>query len=259
MKLKKTKTFLRNIIRKERQDFYLGLMFPKDDYYLRYFGHQYGKAKRKTLTGIFPQISEIKNITIKNYFDLVSGTSLEVNELVVLVLLARFCGARDICEIGTFNGNTALNLAVNIPESRIITIDLPPDYQRDLPRIPTGNSNVTDSKKVGKCFIGTTYEGKNIRQVYANSYDLDWGSFNTNFDLIFIDGCHHYIYVKKDSENALRYLKDDGIIIWHDYGQQVGVSSVVDELGDFMRIYAIRGTRFAVGFKTAANGLTNDC
>ena|SRR5690348_7367487 len=36
------------------------------------------------------------------------------------------------------------------------------------------------------------------------------------FDLIFIDGLHHYEQVKRDFENALICLRDDGYILIHD-------------------------------------------
>ena len=43
--------------------------------------------------------------------------------------------------------------------------------------------------------------------------------FKTNsqkFDLIFIDGLHHYKQVKKDIVNSLNALNDKGIILMHD-------------------------------------------
>jgi hypothetical protein len=36
------------------------------------------------------------------------------------------------------------------------------------------------------------------------------------FDLIFIDGLHHADQVKRDFENSLRYLSDNGYIVIHD-------------------------------------------
>ena len=37
-----------------------------------------------------------------------------------------------------------------------------------------------------------------------------------NFDIIFIDGLHHYEQVKKDILNSLNFLNDGGIILVHD-------------------------------------------
>ena len=36
------------------------------------------------------------------------------------------------------------------------------------------------------------------------------------FDIVFIDGLHHYHQVKKDILNSLKFLNDDGIILVHD-------------------------------------------
>jgi len=36
------------------------------------------------------------------------------------------------------------------------------------------------------------------------------------FDIVFIDGLHHYHQVKKDILNSLKYLNNDGIILVHD-------------------------------------------
>ena len=39
---------------------------------------------------------------------------------------------------------------------------------------------------------------------------------NDNFDIIFIDGLHHYKQVSIDIENSLKILKNDGFILVHD-------------------------------------------
>ena len=42
---------------------------------------------------------------------------------------------------------------------------------------------------------------------------------NEKFDLLFIDGDHHYESVKNDTANAFKLLKNENaIIVWHDYG-----------------------------------------
>ena len=37
------------------------------------------------------------------------------------------------------------------------------------------------------------------------------------FDVIFIDGLHLYSQCQKDCINSLKFLKDDGFIIFHDF------------------------------------------
>jgi hypothetical protein len=69
-------------------------------------------------------------------------------------------------------------------------------------------SNVMVENKIGVDPI----RGGNVR---ANSDDF----FKTNnqmFDVIFIDGLHYYDQVKRDVENSLLALKNNGIIIIHD-------------------------------------------
>ena len=39
---------------------------------------------------------------------------------------------------------------------------------------------------------------------------------NKFFDIIFIDGLHHYNQVKKDIDNSLKFLNKDGVILLHD-------------------------------------------
>jgi len=44
--------------------------------------------------------------------------------------------------------------------------------------------------------------------------------FKTNkkrFDVIFIDGLHHYEQCKRDCKNAMKFLKKDGVIFFHDF------------------------------------------
>jgi hypothetical protein len=60
---------------------------------------------------------------------------------------------------------------------------------------------------------------KNVTHLEGNSLDFDFSPYAGKFDLVFVDGDHHYESVKKDTENAFRLLKDDSaMIVWHDYG-----------------------------------------
>lgn len=56
---------------------------------------------------------------------------------------------------------------------------------------------------------------------------------NDSQDFIFIDACHEYEAVLEDSKVWWPKLKDGGIMLWHDYGNNsphtVGVKRAVDE------------------------------
>lgn len=54
--------------------------------------------------------------------------------------------------------------------------------------------------------------GGNIRK----TSDEFFSSNNETFDLIFIDGLHEYSQVKKDIDNSIGILNDNGIILMHD-------------------------------------------
>ncbi len=60
---------------------------------------------------------------------------------------------------------------------------------------------------------------KNVTQLKGDSRAFDFSSLGRKFDLIFIDGDHHYDYVLQDTKNVLKHLvHENSIIVWHDYG-----------------------------------------
>ena len=54
--------------------------------------------------------------------------------------------------------------------------------------------------------------GGNVRK----TSDEFFSNNNKKFDLIFIDGLHTYDQVRKDIDNSLKVIKDNGIILLHD-------------------------------------------
>lgn len=221
---------------------------PKDPEAYRIGSWSYGRLTREPATQIFPGI-ERADVLLLRALDRDPWTSLDIQEALILCALVKFTEAKKIVEIGTFEGNTALNLAANTPpDALIITIDMPPDWNGRMGiKVPELKVNVTEGSKIGRQFEGTTYAEK-IRQVFSDSADLDWNQLPGPFDLVFIDGCHDFVYVQKDTANALQSLRPGGLIVWHDYGMYEDVSRAVDEASQRMTVRAVRGTRLAVGF-----------
>jgi predicted O-methyltransferase YrrM len=220
---------------------------PKDMEAYRIGSWSYGKLKRVFVTEIFPGIEKIE-ATVRNAFDKDFYTSADMQEVFILCSIMKHCKAKNVLEIGTFDGNTTLNLALNLPmDGKVTTVDLPQDWDGSLElQIPEIYKNVTERSGVGRQYHEyPELEGK-IKQVFGDSAKLDWNTLNTPFDMIFLDGCHHYEYVKKDTENALKHLKKGGVLLWHDYGMIEDVSRVVDTYIGKLPIYAIRGTRIAL-------------
>jgi hypothetical protein len=200
-----------------------------------------GKLPRVRLHEIFPGIEKCSIVSVRKPESRTIGWSLDLQELIHILSVAKCTNAKRILEIGTFDGFTALNLAANLGDGgEVCTLDLPQDGQVGSEAI----SNACDSKIVGSKFRGEK-EVKQIRQLWADSTTADWKEFGSPFDLILIDGCHDYPYVKSDSANAIKHVRPGGTIIWHDYGQFVDVSRAVDEFAHDYQIVAIIGTRLA--------------
>ena len=208
---------------------------------------RHGRIPRVHISQIFPGIETV-NVNLVNLYQRKIGLSMDAAEVMALCAFEKLIDARNVLEIGTYDGNTTLNLAANLPaHGRVTTIDLPQNWDRRfLYDVPGNYWNVTDRNRIGIQFQGTQYEGQ-IRQVLGDSAAVDWHELNPPFDLIFIDGCHYRDYVKADTENALRNLRPGGVIVWHDYGDIKDVSSVVDEMAHKISVQIVRGTRLAVG------------
>jgi predicted O-methyltransferase YrrM len=225
----------------------VGVVWTDPDVYQVVGSRTFGSAPRVALVDAFPGIASL-DVSILRAFDRSLDTSLSPHEALALAAIGKFTRPRRILEIGTFDGNTTLNLAANSPPDAVITtVDLPPDWTGTLTyQVPGLLENFTGPASATAQFRNTGYAAK-IRQVYGDSAAIDWTILGGPFDLIFIDGSHYYEYVKSDTQNALGCLTPGGLVVWHDYGMIEDVSRAVDEVASAMRVFAIRGTRLAVG------------
>lgn len=140
-------------------------------------------------------------------------------ELLVISQLIAARKPRTCFEIGTFDGRTTLNLAVNAdPECHVYTLDLPPqELDKTKLEIATGDSKFIDKEASGTRFSSSPL-ARNITQLYGDSATFDYSPYEGKMDVVFVDGAHSYDYVKSDTEVALRLLKPEGgLILWHDY------------------------------------------
>jgi predicted O-methyltransferase YrrM len=224
--------------------FPLGIV-PKDPEAFRIGGWSAGKLPRQKITEVFPGIVS-ESVHVERVFDRDILTSIDPMEITTLCAVARHIRAKRILEIGTFNGNTALNFALNLPEAEIVTVDLPPNWDNNLAiNVPDLYANVTDRSAIGVQFRDHPSAGR-IRQVFGDSGTLDFASLGGKFDFIFIDGNHHYDYVVSDTKKAIEVLAPGGVIAWHDYGMMDDVSDAVDAEKQLKK-HAIGGTRLVFG------------
>ena len=132
-----------------------------------------------------------------------------------LAALAGLRRPQRMLEIGTFDGSTTLLLARMVPTAQIYTLDLPLGHH-------DGTNEVALAKVDG---AGSRFKGRpeadRITQLYGDSRLFDFSPYYRQMDLVVVDGSHEADCVTADSENALRIVKSDGVVVWDDYADEV--------------------------------------
>jgi len=195
------------------------------------------------LTEIFPATEPLV-MTFERYS--YRGGNVSFSELGLLAAIVKSSRSRTIFEFGTYDGNTALQLAFNAPEDAVIyTIDLPPASRGARLRLDSGERLAVDSVRVGERFIGTNAE-KKIRQILTDSAVYDYSALKGKVDLIFIDGSHSYEYLENDTRHALEMVAPNGTILWHDYMVWNDVTTYLNQLSRRLPLVHIKGTSLVV-------------
>jgi len=138
-------------------------------------------------------------------FAFLDGGSLPT-DLALLKKLARRIPNCNYFEIGTWRGESVANVAsvaefcftLNLSDTEMKAmglnqryIDLHGIYSRNIP---------------------------NIIHLEGNTLSFDFQSLNRKFDLIFIDGDHHFDLVENDTYKVFSHLiHEKTIVVWHDY------------------------------------------
>lgn len=181
-----------------------------------------------------------------------SDGNIRLSELGILCQFARHLPENGmVFEIGTFDGRTTLNLALNAPSCQVSTLDLPQGSGTRY-TVESGEKVYIEKPLSGKRFLQNSEVFPDvvnrITQLFGDSADFDFSSYEGGCDLIFVDGSHAYGYVLKDSETALRLRNTKGIIIWHDYGVWEGVTRALEELEERTGagLYHLYGTSLVV-------------
>lgn len=162
--------------------------------------------------------------------------NVRISELGIISLLAKRCQNDSIIfEIGTLDGRTTINLAINSLEScKIYTLDLPQNKETKF-NIEEVERRFIDKQEPGLRYKSCgerfflKYKAK-ITQLLGDSATFDFSPFENKCGLVFVDGSHAYEYARVDSYSALKIVKDGGVIIWHDYGVWRGVTQALEEL-----------------------------
>lgn len=182
-----------------------------------------------------------------------SSGDVNLAELAVLgSAAAAITVGEEIIEIGTFDGRTTLNFAVNAPAHfHVFTLDLPADRASHFSLAP-GEDAFVNKPRSGRHFADPRPEfaraAGRITQLYGDSATYDWSAHFSRSGLVFVDGSHAYDYVIADTSTALRLVAKKGMVIWHDYGVWEGVTRALEEIeaSRHLGLRHVRGTSLVV-------------
>ena len=182
-------------------------------------------------------------------------SSGDVNLAELAVLASAAAATRvgeEIIEIGTFDGRTTLNMAINSrPYLNVFTLDLPPDLTPKF-ALARGEDAFVQKPRSGRHFLEAPSEwgvaSRRITQLFGDSATFDWSAHFGRAGLVFVDGSHAYDYVVADTDTALRLVTNKGVVIWHDYGVWDGVTRALEEIetSRHLGLRHVRGTSLVV-------------
>jgi len=118
-----------------------------------------------------------------------------------------------IClEIGTAFGHSTALIALNAPESKVYTVNIPPE------EIVSGKGGKQTTLAIEREKIGSYYRQRgllNVTQIMANTahWEPDFGPI----DVAFVDGCHDTDFVFNDTRKILTHMQAGSYLIWHDF------------------------------------------
>ena len=171
----------------------------------KYILNKYKKPDGFPVVDIVDILGDIDE-TIDPYAFL-DGGSLPT-DLVLLKNLVRSIEGCSYFEIGTWRGESIANIA---------------PYAKECCTLNLSNKAMSDmgySDDYIKQYGVLSRRFENIAHLRGNSLDFDFVGLNRTFDLIFIDGDHHYDMVRNDSHKVFTNLvHENTIVVWHDYAR----------------------------------------
>jgi predicted O-methyltransferase YrrM len=202
------------------------------------------------LNRIFPRELERGAIYLENFLGHWGNVTIE--ELCKICLIVKWLRPRRILELGTYNGMTTLQMALNAPADCVTyTLDLTPEQAASIHLDKLDELVAREFRKRFKTATGSYFVGRDnlkIRQLLGNASDFDYSTIDGPFDLIFVDAAHDYNSKRIDTDNAFRFLSEKGVILWHDYGQVANpdVTRCLMEYTQKHKIWHLRNTNLAV-------------
>ena len=110
-------------------------------------------------------------------------------------------------EIGSYEGNSALYVAKNFPESHVTCVDF---------WVAIAEYKGKDFGVIEKNFDSNIRGLLNIKKIKDTS-DNFFSKNQSMFDFIYVDGNHKFEYVLRDCINAWKFLNKNGFLVCDDY------------------------------------------
>ena len=139
-------------------------------------------------------------------------------DLIAILALAKNQHPKAALEFGTYFGSTTANLALNLPDTTIHTIDLPEDSTEAAAVIegrPVDDLHLIRGRKLGKSFRGTPLEQR-IVQHQGDTATYDYSVIHDPVTVFLVDGSHTYDYARSDTLRCFALAQGESTFLWHD-------------------------------------------
>jgi len=207
MRMEKIKKLIKGIGLIIKNPWLINLVIDDNNNWKKYISKKYKIDNGLPILNIDAFISE-KKASISTFAFLDGGSS--PLDLVLLKTLAAQIENCSYFEIGTWRGESVANVAEVAKEC--VSLNLSDQEMKEM--------------KLSQKYIDLhgyfSKKQRNVKHLKGNSKTYDFNGLEKKFDLIFIDGDHHYEMVKNDTEKIYESLmKENTIIVWHDYAANV--------------------------------------
>ena len=202
--------------------------------------------KKHKLPGGLPVV-EMDQLIASDSIELGPMTFLDGGSLPTdMMLLAGLAEGIEKCayfEIGTWRGESVATVSTRAHSCHTLCLT-----DQEMRRMGMHPSTIESHRLFSK-------ELENVTHLSGDSRNFDFGRLNKKFDLLFIDGDHHYDCVKGDTQNIFKHLvHEKSIVVWHDYGfhpDQVRyevMAAILDGIGAERagRVYHVAHTKSAI-------------
>lgn len=152
------------------------------------------------ISELFPEFNE--NL---DSFSFLGGGSLPT-DIALLKSLCRSFEDASYFEIGTWRGESVRNVADVAKECYTLNLS-----KKEM-------LNLGMSKEYADAHAFFSKDLPNVTHLEGDSRTFDYAGLNKKFDLIFIDGNHHFDFVVSDTKMMFEHLMhENSIVVWHDY------------------------------------------